>query len=374
MDHLSFTDRFSFNAQDYLLRTSDDAEAKQIVLRLFRQGDIIHSSRVYYNGVLSENERTRLALQQHRRKKEELATLFQLHGQRHPPEVDASMRYLLAGGFLRHGMAREAIATLREVLQLQPDDPLAHTMLGEAHVRVKEYEQAKEQFRLALTAHENYADLHFNLGICEYHLLRCAPAVRAFSRAITINPHYGEAYLYFGMTLLLNVKLGQEYELTIKLAEQTQKIFRMASAILPVLSGEAFDEGIRLIQQEKFEEAFDVLAPKVADVAGNKPEIVNYVFHLLVLHELEKVRPEQVWQEIKRLEKLQQSFPQYPDIEYELGFAYAVLGLTVSSKSSWHFEQALVMNPAFQRAHKGLKLMKNDQRGSRRLLRAMMSV
>jgi tetratricopeptide (TPR) repeat protein len=374
MDHLSLTDRFSFNAQDYLLKTTDDAEARQIVLRLFRQGDIIHSSRVYYNGVLSENERNGLALQQHQCQKEELATLFQLHGQRHQPKLDASIRYLLAGGFLKYGMAREAIATLREVLQLQADDPLVHTMLGQAYVRVKEYEQAHEQFQLALAARENYADLHFNLGVCEYHLLHCKPAVRAFSRAIKINPHYGEAYLYLGMTLLLNVKLGQEYELTISLAEQTQKIFQLASAILPVLAGATFDQGLQLMQQEKFEDAFDVLAPMVADIAGNKPEIVNYLFHILVLHELEKVRPEQVWQEIKRLEKLQQSFPQYPDIEYELGFAYAVLSLTVSNKSSWHFEQALVLNPAYQKALKGLKLMKNDQRGSRHLLRAMLPI
>ncbi|MGH7598604.1 MAG: hypothetical protein ACREOI_19800 [bacterium] len=128
------------------------------------------------------------------------------------------------------------------------------------------------------------------------------------------------------------------------------------------------------MQREKFEEAFDVLAPLAAGLSGNKPEVVNYLFHLLVLHELEKVRPEQVWQEIERLEKLQQSFPNYPDIEHELGFAYAVLGLTNTAKSLWHFEKALAMNPAYQKAQKGLKLLKNDQRGFRRLLHAMQPV
>lgn len=374
MDHLSLTDRFSFNAQDYLLKTTDDAEARQIVLRLFRQGDIIHSSQVYYNGVPSENERQGLAVQHHQRSKDDLSKLFQLHSQCNHSDLDAGTRYLLAGGFLQYEMAQEAIATLQPVLQNQPDTPLVHTMLGQAHLRIKEYEQAREQFQHALAVNEKYADLHFNLGLCEYYLLRCAPAVRAFSRAIKINSHYGEAYLYFGITLLLNVKLGEEYELTLRLAEQTQKIFQRALAILPTLGGATFDQGLQLIRQEKFEEAFDVLAPVVAGLSGNKPEVVNYLFHLLVLHELEKVRPEQVWQEIKRLEKLQQSFPQYPDIEHELGFAYAVLGLTNTTQSLWHFEKALAMNPAYQKAQKGLKLLKNDQRGFRRLLHAMQPV
>ncbi len=233
MDHLSLTDRFSFNAQDYLLKTTDDAEARQVVLRLFRQGDIIHSSRVYYNGVLSETERQGLALQQHQRSKENLSKLFQLHSQCKHSDLDAGTRYLLAGGFLKYEMAQEAIATLQQVLQNQPDTPPVHTMLGQAYIRIKEYEQAREQFQQAIAANENYADLHFNLGLCEYYLLHCDPAVRAFSRAIKINPHYGEAYLYFGITLLLNVKLGQEYDLTLRLAERTQKIFQRALAILP---------------------------------------------------------------------------------------------------------------------------------------------
>jgi tetratricopeptide (TPR) repeat protein len=374
MDHLSLTDRFSFNAQDYLLKTTDDAETRQIVLRLFRQGDILHSARVYYNGVLSEDERQELALHYHQRSKDDLFKLFQLHSQCKNSASDASTKYLLAGGFLKYEMAQEAIATLQQVLQSQPDTPLVHAMLGQAHLRMKEYEQAREQFQQAIAVNENYADLHFNLGLCEYYLLHCDPAVRAFSRAIKINPHYGEAYLYLGITLLLNVKLGEEYELTLRLAEQAQKLFQRALAILPSLGGATFDQGLRLVQQEKFEEAFDVLAPVVAGISGNKPEVVNYLFHLLVLHELEKVRPEQAWQEIKRLEKLRQSFPNYPDIEHELGFAYAVLGLTNTTQSLWHFEKALAMNPAYKKAQKGLKLLKNDQRGFRRLLHAMQPV
>lgn len=374
MDHLSLTDRFSFNAQDYLLKTTDDAEARQIVLRLFRQGDILYCSRIYYNGVLSENERKELALQHHQRSKEDLSKLFQLYSQSKPSNLDASTRYLLAGGFLRYEMAQEAIAILHELLQSHPDHAQVLTMLGQAHLRINEYEQAREQFQQAVAVNENYADLHFHLGLCEYYLLHCEPAVRAFSRAFEINPHYGEAYLYLGITLLLNVKLGEEYELTLSLAEQTQKLFQRALAILPTLVGATFDQGLRLIQQEKFEEAFDVLAPVAAGLSDNKPEVVNYLFHLLVLHELEKVRPEQVWQEIKRLEKLRQSFPNYPDIEHELGFAYAVLGLTNTTKSLWHFGKALAMNPAYKKAQKGLKLLRNDQRGFRRLLQAMQLV
>jgi tetratricopeptide (TPR) repeat protein len=271
-------------------------------------------------------------------------------------------------------MTHEAIAALHEVLQIQPAHRLAYTILGHAYLKIKEYKRALEQFQHAIAVNENYADLYFNLGFCECQLGRCEPAIGAFSYAIEINPHYGEAYFYLGMALLLNVRLGQEYDLTINLAERTQKIFQRAQAILPMLRGTAFDQGLQLLEQEKFEEAFDVLAPLAAGISGNKPEVVNYLFHLMVLHEPEKIRLEEVWQEIKRLEKLQQSFPEYPDVEHELGFAYAVLGLTVSNKSSWYFEKALAMNPAYQKARTGLKLINNEQRVFHRLLHDILSV
>jgi tetratricopeptide (TPR) repeat protein len=271
-------------------------------------------------------------------------------------------------------MVQEAIANLEYLVEIRKGSPLVRAALGKAHLKIQNYEPALEQFRRALSANENYADLHFYCGVCEYYLQHCSAAVHSFSRAIKINPHYGEAYVFFSLALLLNFKLGQEYGLTTKLTERTQKAFQRARAILPSLGGADFDKGIALLEHEKFEEAFGVFEPWISKISSDKPEVINYEFHLAVLHEAEQIPPERVWQEIIRLQNLLQRYPNYADVYYELGFAYAVLGSSVTSKSLHHFEKAMAINPDYENARKGLKLIQNDQRGLRTMLQAMLPI
>lgn len=375
MDHLTLNDRFTLHSQDYLLKTIDDTEVRQILLRLFRQGEIIHTAPLPYNGNLTAGERQQLAIQHHQRHKEELAKLFQLQNRREPgvPQ-DPGTLFLLAAGLMKYGLMQEAINNLAAIVTGSTSPPQVHSALGQAYLKMKNYPAAVEQFRQVLALNVNYADQHYYCGLCEYYLQRCEPAARALSRAIKINPHYGEAYFYLGLALLLNVKLGQEYDLAVRLHERARQIFQRAVAILPVLRGEVFDRGLQLVRQENFEEAYGVLAPLAEKLVDEKPDVVNYQFHLLVLADADQIQTTQVWQEIKRLEELLQRFPGYADIAYELGFAYAVLGLRVTAQSLAHFEHALEVNPEYKNAQKGLKLIKNDQRGFRNLLHALVAL
>jgi tetratricopeptide (TPR) repeat protein len=141
---------------------------------------------------------------------------------------------------------------------------------------------------------------------------------------------------------------------------------------MPSLQGEAFDRGISLIEEENYEGALKILASLVAHVANERPEITNYDFHLTVLNDAEQIRPEEAWQEIKRLADMVERYPNYPDLYHELGFAYAVLGASVTSKALSHFEKAIQINPAYEDAQKSLKLIRNDQRGFRTMLHAML--
>jgi hypothetical protein len=60
------------------------------------------------------------------------------------------------------------------------------------------------------------------------------------------------------------------------------------------------------------------------------------------------------------------------DVYHELGFAYAVLGVSVTSKALSNFEKALQINPAYEKARKNLKLIQYDQRGFRTMLQAIL--
>jgi tetratricopeptide (TPR) repeat protein len=341
------------------------------VLNLFRQGELIYTSHLAYKPTTSERRRKRLAAQYHQQHRNELAKLSQIHRQREQ-SLETERDYLLACGFLKYGMIQEAIALLEALVETGECRSVIQATLGKVYLRLQKYELAGASFQQALAAHSNYADLHFYFGLCEYHLQHCAAAVCEFERALEINPYYGESHFYLGLTFLLNAKLGQEYELAKNLDERAAKSFSTSHAILPALQNEAFDLGMQLLEQKKVEEAYNALAPLAAQISADKPEAMNYEFHLAVLHEAEQIRPEQVWQEIDRLRRLLQHYPDYADVYHELGVAYAVLGVSVTSKALAHFEKALQINPAYAQARKNLKLMQYDQRGLRTMLNAML--
>jgi len=372
MDYLILNDRFSLNSHDYLLKTTADSREKRIELNLFRQGELIYTSHSGYNPTVSERRRKQLTAQYHRRHRDELIKLSQLHRQRDQQNLAIETNYLLAGGFLKYGMVQEAIALLQDLVKNHECNSRVQATLGQAYLRLQQYDLAGAAFDHARLTHPDFADLHFYSGVCEYHQRHCAAAVHEFARALEINPYYGEAYFYLGLALLLNARLGQEYELAKDLDERATKALSTAQAILPTLRGETFTQGMKFLEQKKFEEAHDLLKPLTEHISSAKPDVINHEFHLEVLHEAEHIRPEQVWQEIARLRSLAQRYPNYADIYYELGFAYAVLGVSVTSKATANFEKALQINPAYDGAKKSLKLIRYDQRGFRTMLQAML--
>jgi tetratricopeptide (TPR) repeat protein len=372
MDFVSVDDRFTLDSHDYLLKTTDDAHNNRISLMFFRHGEVIYSSRQYYDAGLPKVKRRHLVFDYHQRHKDELAKLFLLHRHRLENSCNGDASYLVACGFLKYGMLSEAIINLEHLVESDKATPLVHAALGNAYLRSSQHARALEHLRKALDIKRSYADFHFYCGICEYHLRHLEAAVESFLQAIDTNPHYGEAYFYLGLSLLLNAKLGQKYELAVNLVPRAKETFNKAVAILPALRSEAFDRGMCLLEQQDYDGALETLAPLVAPITSDKPEVINYDFHLAVLQDAEHVRPEQAWQEIKRLSELTERYPNYPDLYHELGFAYSVLGVSVKSKAMSHFEKAIEINPAYEDAQKSLKLIQNDQRGFRTMLHAML--
>ncbi|MGH7495688.1 MAG: hypothetical protein ACREOO_25305 [bacterium] len=362
MESPSLTDRFTFNSRDYLLRTTDDTEAKRVVARYFSEGKVSFASELSYNGSLDEHGRQQLVIDYHQKHKAELTRLFQLHFGQDLDHIGTQVRYLLAHGFLRYGMLHEAISNLEFILQNQSASPQIRIVLGKAYLKDKKYRQALDQFSQASAVHQNFADLYFYCGVCLYYSRDCVEAIKFFSRTLKINPHFGEAHFYAALTLLLNVKLAQEYSLAKRLPERALQLLAYAGEILPLLRTEAYEQGAGLITAKKYENALEVLAPLAASLEAGKASLLNYEFYLNAILGLDQMSFEQVWQEIVRLEALVQRNPHYADLCYELGFAYAVLGVSISSRSISCMNKALAINPDYEAAQRAVELFENGKR------------
>lgn len=372
MENSSLTDRFTLQSRDYLLKTIDDDKVKRIVVKFFREGKASYTSEVSYDDNLSESERQELTIAHHEKHKEEINRLFQLHLDEGIPPAENQLRYLRAHGLIKFGLFQEAAADLQSLLANQGDTPQVRIALGKVYLKMHKYRPAAEQFLQALSENSQYADLHFYSGVCLYYSENCVEAIQSFSRTLRLNPHYGEAHFYAALTLLLNVRLAQEYRLAKGLPERVLQLLSNSREMLPLLSAEAIEQGIGLVTDQKYEEAFEVLAPLAAGLESGTTSLFNYAFYLDVLLEPEQIASEQVWQEITRLEELVVRHPHYADLYYDLGFAYVILGANIAARSLSYMNKALTVNPAYQDAQRAITLLENNVGGLRETVHTLL--
>ncbi|MFQ5632166.1 MAG: tetratricopeptide repeat protein, partial [bacterium] len=257
MAFFELKDGFSQNSRQYVLITTVEIEKKAIKFVYFRQGNAIFSFVRSFQPALNDDQIKQLASKVHEFYKREIAKLFQLANKLRQSAIQDTSMDLLARGFLKYGMASEAIALLDPLVQKSRDFPQSQFTLGKALISVKKYKAARKHFLHLLSGQRRYADSHFYLGLCEYNLRDCTAAFHAFAKAIEINSHYGEAYYYLGLTLLLNAILDQQKDLTHDLCGRAKKVFLSAVKNMPELKVKQAQQGLMLIERKDFHKAYD---------------------------------------------------------------------------------------------------------------------
>lgn len=81
---------------------------------------------------------------------------------------------------------------LKELAQLDPDDPVVHYGLGCEHLRFKEYEEAAASFRRALGLQPDYSAAHRDLGKALEKLGQTEQAVAAYRKGKEIACQKGD--------------------------------------------------------------------------------------------------------------------------------------------------------------------------------------
>ena len=100
------------------------------------------------------------------------------------------------------GDLAEAESIYRQILQTDPNQPVALHLLGVVFHQGGQNELAVEHLSKALTIKPDYAEAHSNLGLALQELGRLEEAIASYHKAIDIKPDYAEAYNNLGNTLL----------------------------------------------------------------------------------------------------------------------------------------------------------------------------
>ena len=166
-------------------------------------------------------------------------------------------QYFLATSFLQLDRPREALAHLAAAQSHKHRFVWIHTLRGYAHGRLKEFDIAEDEFRLALAAdpgpHEKYA-IYNNRGAMRVNGEQLEEAIVDLRQAIDLEPQGYQAHLNLGEALRQQGKLDEalaQLQRAVELSPGVAKCYRVrASLFLDRQELEAaladFDQALRL--------------------------------------------------------------------------------------------------------------------------------
>ncbi len=88
--------------------------------------------------------------------------------------------------------ARKKIGMFEEVLEIDPDDPVATFGLGKAYVQLGEFENAIAPLRRATEVQKDFSAAYLDLGRCHEFLGRAAEALAAYHAGIAVASRKGD--------------------------------------------------------------------------------------------------------------------------------------------------------------------------------------
>ena len=88
--------------------------------------------------------------------------------------------------------ARERIAMFEEVLEIDPDDPVATFGLGKAYIQLQHYEKAIPYLEHSTEVQKDYSAAYLDLGKCHEFLGRNAEAIAAYTDGIAVASRKGD--------------------------------------------------------------------------------------------------------------------------------------------------------------------------------------
>ena len=95
----------------------------------------------------------------------------------------------------------KAEGVYQQILQTEPNQPVALHLLGVIAYQVGKYDIAVELIGKALAVNPDFAEAHSNLGAALADLGRQQDAANSFRKALTIRPNYAKAHNNLGNAL-----------------------------------------------------------------------------------------------------------------------------------------------------------------------------
>ena len=142
------------------------------------------------------------------------------------------------------GKLHESLTANEKLVEITPQDALAHYNLGNAYRELSKFSKAEESYKKAITFKPELFEAYYNLGIVLKNNYKLEEAEKYYKKAINLKPNFADTYNNLG-TVLDNLEKLNEAEI----------YYKKAIALKPNFAEAYNNLGTNLEQQGKLNEA-----------------------------------------------------------------------------------------------------------------------
>lgn len=278
----------------------------------------------------------------------------------------------IAQSLFKRNLFVEAIQEAQNAIVKGNKDSLPCFVIGESYFRLGDYDKAFEYIRKGIEINPEYPDLHNLMGLVYLNRRQCAAAVECFKRAIGLNIYYGESYFNLARAYVLNTVVKEDYELSKSLDTKFSTNIERACQLNPFIPVEKVEQARSLLREERCEEALEIL--DAVELGRNRSNIDDIILelYLMFLVSGENLDEDVIEAFLRQVKEIVDQNPSFADGYNSLGILYTAKCKILMDQASQSFRKALEINEKYKKARKNLRLAENDRQGIFILLKALL--
>jgi tetratricopeptide (TPR) repeat protein len=267
---------------------------------------------------------------------------------------------------------QQALEQAKILLQLFPSSSVLHNICGAVYKDLSQLDASVKAYKKALFINPDYTDVYYNMGIALKAQGKLEDAIKAYNKALSIKPNYADAYNNMGNALQEQGKLEEAIEaynkaISIKLDyvdafynmgnalkvqgkfDEAIVFYNKVLAINPDYIGAYNNLGIALKEQDKLEEAINAYNKALA-IKPDYAEACNNMGNAL--------------QEQGKLEEAIEAYNKALSIKPEYAVAYHHMGNALQEQRKLEeaveaYNKALAIKPDYADAYFSLSYIHN---------------
>jgi tetratricopeptide (TPR) repeat protein len=158
----------------------------------------------------------------------------------------------LGDDFLKNRMYDQAIEQFRMAVELDPKAIITHQKLGDAYARKGMFDKAKEQYEEVRKLNPNSPLSYLGLGVVYSRQFEIGEAVKYFHKGLSLDPRFSPLHFELAMAYLKDDQLGKAIAELEKTVELDPKNSIPAEVLNQVKKEKEAEEGFSIIQNEQF--------------------------------------------------------------------------------------------------------------------------